>query len=98
MNHLELVKKSERIVRAMLELGVLPNTEVLEDVPLSLFTETNLNQLDTEGTKEDLKVEYEFLDIEILDRIIKESKEAMLKIIERAYGAYNEPSLEPITI
>jgi len=90
MDAVKIILKSDSIVRALMELGAKGNEEVAETT-INDLTLTNYDQIDADLTKEDAKVEYELLDIEVLDRIKNEGLEVMLKIIDRAYReAYYE--------
>ena len=90
MNKVALVLKSERIASALRSLGVSEDTE-LSEIILKDFTQGNYDQVDSSMSIEELKNEYELLDIDVLDRIIREGKEVLVKIVERAYTeAYYE--------
>jgi hypothetical protein len=93
-----LVLKTESIVGALKALGVHGSVEVAETT-VNELVEVNCNQIDTLSSEEDLRNEYDLLNLDVLDRILKESREAMIKIIDRAYSeAYYEPSSEDTKI
>ena len=91
MEVVKLIKKSESIVKVLEELGANENV-ALAETTLKEFTQTNYDQLVT-------KDDYELLDKEVLDRIIREGLKVMVKIIDRAYiDAYYGHQEEEITI
>jgi len=90
----EIILKSDAIVRALMELGATGEEEVAEQ-KLKTLTQSNFDQIDANLSQEDLKLEKELLDKEVLDRIKKEGLEVMLQIIDRAYQeAYYEANTD----
>ena len=86
-----IIVKSDKIVRILRELGAKDNLELAETT-LSELNETNFCQIDANLSKEELMNEAQMLEKDVLDRIIKESREVIVMIIDRAYcEAYYEP-------
>jgi hypothetical protein len=87
----QIEEKSDQIVRALRALGIGENEIVIDnqdEVMLKDFNQGNLDQVDVEEGKTE---ESELLNEEVLGRILKESKKAMIQIITRAYNdAYYE--------
>jgi len=91
INTVGILMKSDKIVRILKELGAKDNVELAETT-LSDLNETNFNQIDANLKFEDVKLEAEMLEKDVLDRIIKETREVMIQIVDRAYcEAYYEP-------
>ena len=85
MDKLNVIIKSEKIVSVLRTLGVEEDFE-LHEVTLKEFTTANYDQMDAHyGSKEEEIESCEMLEEEVIDRILKETKEVMLLIVERAY-------------
>ena len=91
MDLVKVLCKSQKIVGILRELGATDNTELAETT-LKDLNETNYCQLDADLSLEDKKIEFELLEQDVLDRILKEGLEVMIQIVDRAYQeAYYEP-------